>query len=394
MSLFESLPYEMEDPVFALADSFRVDERQDKVNLGVGVYYNEEGNFCEMEAVSLAARDCKYKRRYQPIDGDGEFVELVQSLLLGENVYSKHSGSLYGAQTLGGTGALRSGANFLKEHLDAPVYIPDTTWGNHLKIFGATGANIIRYPYLKKDSREIEWEGMQTALLSAPKGSVVILHACCHNPSGVDLTTAMWDRMGDIVLERNLLPFFDIAYQGFAQDIESDTYSIRCFLDMGIEFLVAYSCSKNFGLYGERVGMLTAVIKDGDMKNRFKNNLKKIIRTTYSSPPRHGAHLVKTILASKDLRDIWQKELTLMRQRIVDMRYMLADLLENKGVLFKEIKCHNGFFSQLPLSSDAIDRLRHEDAIYMLDNGRINFAGLNLNNINCVAEALAKEWRI
>jgi aromatic-amino-acid transaminase len=394
-TLFSAVELAPADPILGLNEAFNADTRTNKVNLGVGVYLGEDGKIPLLESVRLAeaARlQTPSARGYLPIDGIAAYDQSVQKLLFGENATLISQGRLVTAQALGGTGALTLGADLLKRLLpQATVYISDPSWENHRALFEAAGFTVASYPYYDAPTHGLNFAGMCAALQNAAPNSIVVLHACCHNPTGVDPTPDQWKKIVALVTERRLVPFIDLAYQGFADGIEADGAAVRAFATSGAEFFVASSFSKSFSLYGERVGALTIVTRSADESKRVLSQLKRVIRTNYSNPPTHGGALVAAVLGSAELRARWETELGAMRARIKEMREALVDLLEKRvpGRDFSFVRKQRGMFSYSGLSAAQVERLRNEYGIYALTTGRICVAALNRKNVETVANAIA-----
>lgn len=394
-SLFSEIPLAPKDPILGVTEQFVADTRPGKVNLGVGVYYDENGKLPLLTSVAraedaLAASHAS--RGYLPIDGINTYNKAVQSLLFGTDSKAIADGRCITAQSLGGTGALKLGADLIRWFApDRAVYISDPSWENHRALFEAAGFAVQQYPYYDSKSGELDFNGMLASLESAPEGSIVVLHACCHNPTGVDLTPDQWDRVIDVVQGRNHLPFLDIAYQGFGDGIDSDAAAVRRFVAAGRPLLVASSFSKSFSYYGERIGALTAVLSDRDEAQRVLSQLKRVIRTNYSNPPTHGGTVVSHILNTPTLRSEWEAELAAMRGRIRRMRSELAERLKAAGASrdFSFVTRQRGMFSYTGLTAAQVDRLREDHAIYAVSSGRICVAALNDGNIDRVARAIA-----
>jgi aromatic-amino-acid transaminase len=365
------------------------------VNLGVGVYYNDEGKIPLLRAVKEAERirvEAAQPRGYLPIEGIAAYDAAVQSLLFGAQSPLLSSGRLVTAQALGGTGALKIGADFLARfNAGAKVLISDPSWENHRALFESAGFTVESYPYYDPATRGVRFAAMLAALRAAAPGTIVVLHACCHNPTGVDLTEAQWRDVVAAVRERSLLPFLDIAYQGFGDGIDPDGAAVRLFADSGVPFFVSSSFSKSFSLYGERVGALTIVTADKDEATRVLSQLKRVIRTNYSNPPTHGASLVAAVLTTPALRQMWEAELAEMRERIKAMRQKLVDGLKARGVAgdFSFILQQRGMFSYSGLNADQVARLQSQFGVYAVSSGRICVAALNSRNIEQTCEAIA-----
>lgn len=396
VSIFSSVSLAPSDPILGVTDAWRDDPRSLKVNLGVGVYYDENGQRTLPEAVSRAEDRLVAQHRargYIPIDGLPDYNRLTQSLLFGSDSALCAEGRVVTAQTLGGTGALRTGADFLKATLPvAKVAISRPSWPNHHVLFEAAGFSIAEYPYYDPVTRDVDFDAMLGAMKALEPDIVVVLHACCHNPTGADLNPQQWQQLAQVLRERRLVPFVDLAYQGFDRGITEDAIGIRVLLDAGIEtVLVANSYSKSFSLYGERVGALSLVCADADEAKRVRSQVKQTIRATYSNPPTHGAALVATILADAELRTLWESELTTMRERIKSVRTGLVErLIAAGGADFAFINQQTGMFSYSGLNKAQVARLRDEFAIYAVDSGRICVAALNASNLDHVADAIVR----
>jgi aromatic-amino-acid transaminase len=394
-SPFSSVDLAPRDPILGLTEAFAADSRTNKVNLGVGVYCNDEGKIPLLKAVKEAERlrlEAAQPRGYLPIEGIAAYDTAVQSMLFGAQSLLLASGRLVTAQALGGTGALKIGADFLARfNVGAKVLISDPSWENHRALFESAGFKVEAYPYYDPATRGVRFEAMLGALREAPAGTVVVLHACCHNPTGVDLTETQWHDIVAAVRERRLLPFLDIAYQGFGDGIEPDGAAVRLFAEAGVPFFVASSFSKSFSLYGERVGALTIVTSDKDEATRVMSQLKRVIRTNYSNPPTHGASLVAAVLTTPALRQMWETELAEMRERIKAMRGALVDGLKARGVAgdFSFILKQRGMFSYSGLSAEQVARLQKEFGVYAVSSGRICVAALNSRNVQHTCDAIA-----
>lgn len=390
-SLFEDLPIAPPDPIFDLTDRFKRDPNPRKVNLGVGVYQNEQGQTPFLEVVEKARVMVNQKiplAGYQPIDGNASYNRLVGGLIFGEPI---NSGSqCVCVQTPGGTGALRVGAEFYRHYLGASVaWVSKPTWVNHGKILEAAGLKVEEYPYLGSDGLTLDFELMKTALRRMPARSVVLLHACCHNPTGVDLTLDQWREVLEIVREGGLLPFFDFAYQGFASGIDEDAAPVRMFAAEGVEFIAAYSLSKNFSMYGERLGALAVATGSAERAERVLADVKATIRAMYSNPPTYSSKLVVAILEDTALRAEWEANVTAMRDRIKKMRHRLVNGLAARGINLPHILGQNGMFSFSGLGASHAEKLEREHSVYMVKSGRICVAALNEGNIEYVCDAVA-----
>ena len=396
MSLFSAVEMAPRDPILGLNEAFNADTRTDKVNLGVGVYCNEEGRIPLLRAVIEAEtiRAAEHASRgYLPIDGIQAYDQAVQKLLFGADSALLAAGRGITTQAVGGTGALKIGADFLKQlQPDAVVAISDPSWENHRALFEAAGFPVQNYRYYDAVSHDVNRAGMLEDLNALPTGSIVVLHACCHNPTGVDLTPADWQNVLEVVKAKGLIPFLDMAYQGFGDGIAEDAAAVRLFADSGLSFFVSSSFSKSFSIYGERVGALSIVTQSKDESARVLSQVKRVIRTNYSNPPTHGASIVAAVLNSPDLRAKWEAELAEMRERISGMRRQMVELLAKKapGHDFSFVARQRGMFSYSGLTAEQVGRLRTEFGIYALDTGRICVATLNQRNIEGVTDAIVK----
>jgi aromatic-amino-acid transaminase len=384
------------DPILGLNEAFGADTRPDKVNLGVGVYYDDAGKIPLLAAVRQAETQrtaAAPARGYLPIDGIVQYNLAVQTLLFGPSSPLIADKRVATVQALGGTGALKVGADLLKRFVpDAKIWISDPSWENHRALFEGAGFEVETYPYYDAESHGVRFDAMLATLQGLPERSIVVLHACCHNPTGVDLTDGQWVKVVDACKARGLIPFLDIAYQGFGDGIDADAAAVRRFAGAGIDFLVSSSFSKSFSLYGERVGALSFVAQDKDEAGRVLSQLKRVVRTNYSNPPTHGGSVVATVLNSPELRAQWEQELAGMRERIRAMRVGLVERLAARGVKrdFTFVTKQRGMFSYSGLTSAQVDRLREEFGIYAVSTGRICLAALNSRNIDAVADAIAK----
>ncbi len=395
-ALFASVEMAPRDPILGLNEQFNADPNPAKVNLGVGVYYDENGKLPLLKCVAAAEAQiaaAPKARGYLPIDGIAAYDKAVQGLVFGEAAAA--SGRIATVQGLGGTGGLKIGADFLKRlSPDAKVLISDPSWENHRALFTNAGFKVESYPYYdaaKRDRGGIDIDGLLTALNGAPAGTIVVLHACCHNPTGYDLDANQWQQVIATVQARKLVPFLDMAYQGFGQGIAEDGAVVQQFLSSGLDFFVSTSFSKSFSLYGERVGALSVVCASKDEAARVLSQLKIVIRTNYSNPPTHGATVVATVLTTPALRAQWEEELAGMRQRIKAMRVALVARLQAAGVKgdLSYITTQQGMFSYSGLNAGQMQRLRSEFGIYGVDSGRICVAALNEHNLDAVAKAIA-----
>lgn len=388
------------DPILGLTEKYLADPRSNKVNLGVGVYNDDQGRLPVLKAVQQVEQALvreQSPRGYLPIDGLPAYTAATRKLLFGAGSAVLEAGRVATVQTIGGSGALRVGADLLKQVLGdkATLAISNPSWGNHHAVFRTAGFQLIDYRYYDAPTRGLDFAGMLEDLGKLQPGTVVLLHACCHNPTGVDLDAAQWAQVVALLKERNLLPFVDMAYQGFDKGIDADATAVRLLADSGIEnFVVANSYSKSFSLYGERVGALSFVGADRDEAARLRSKLKQTIRANYSSPAAHGAKLVAGVLDSVELRALWEQELREMRERIHAMRAGFVDKLTALGAPdFGFINQQAGMFSYSGLSKQQVDRLREEHAIYALSSGRICVAALTTGNLDYVARAVAEVCR-
>jgi aromatic-amino-acid transaminase len=399
MSLFDAVEMAPRDPILGLNEQFGSDARPNKVNLGVGVYTDEHGKLPLLQCVAAAEKqlmEAPKPRGYLPIDGIAAYDKAVQALVFGADSDAVTSGRVATVQALGGTGGLKVGADFLKRvNPGAKVLISDPSWENHRALFTNAGFTVETYPYYDAATRGVNFPAMLAALNAAPAGTVVVLHACCHNPTGADLTPGQWDQVVEAVKARGLVAFLDMAYQGFGDGIAEDGAAVRRFLASGQDFFVATSFSKSFSLYGERVGALSVVCESKDEAARVLSQLKIVIRTNYSNPPTHGAQVVATVLTTPALRALWEQELAGMRQRIKAMREALKARLEAAGVPgdLGYITRQKGMFSYSGMSAAQMQRLRSEFGIYGVDSGRICVAALNEHNLDAVASAIAQVMR-
>ena len=394
-SLFSSVEMAPKDPILGLTETFLADQRPEKVNLGVGVYYDDQGKLPLLRAVKQAeeARVAKgLPRGYQPIDGPAAYNKAVQALLFGANSPVLASGRVVTIDALGGTGGLRVGAEYLRRLCpDSRVAISDPTWENHRGVFESAGSTVQSYTYYDPQSHGLDFGGMVQSLKGMPERTIVLLHACCHNPTGVDLNLQQWEQVVALCKAKQFIPFLDLAYQGFGDGIDQDAAAVRLFAQSEMPFLVASSFSKSFSLYGERVGALSLVTSHADEAARVLSQIKRVIRTNYSNPPTHGGGIVSDVLNSTELRALWEQELGEMRDRIRQMRTAFTEKLKALGTKqdFSFVTKQRGMFSFSGLSAQQVDRLREEHAIYAISTGRICVAALNSNNIDRVVRAVA-----
>jgi aromatic-amino-acid transaminase len=394
--LFSSVELAPKDPIFGISEAYVADTRAEKVNLGVGVYYDENGKLPLLQAVkeAEAARVALAPARgYLPMEGIALYNQSVQGLLFGKDSAIVTEGRAATFETLGGTGGLKVGADFLKRLLpNAEVMISDPSWENHRALFESAGFKVGNYAYYDAASHGVNFAGMMKSLETAAPGTIFVLHACCHNPTGVDLTSDQWAQVVSIIKTRGLTAFLDMAYQGFGDGIAEDATALNLFSNSGMSFFVSSSFSKSFSFYGERVGALTVVTQNREETNRVASQIKRVIRTNYSNPPTHGASVVAAVLSTPTLRLLWENELGGMRTRIKAMRVGLVDGLKAKGVArdFSFVARQRGMFSYSGLTAPQVELLRGEYGIYTINTGRICVAALNNKNLDYVVSAIAK----
>lgn len=395
--MFQHIPPYAGDPILSLMEQFNADPRQGKVNLSIGLYYNEDSIVPQLDTIIEAQKRIEplqsKTKLYLPMEGFKPYREAIQALLFGTNSPAVQSGRAVTIQTLGGSGALKVGADFLKNYFpNSEVWVSQPTWDNHVAIFNGAGFKTHFYPYFDAQTGGVNFEGMLSALKQLPEQSIVLLHPCCHNPTGADLNPAQWDQVIEVLKAGNLIPFLDIAYQGFGDGMEQDAYAIRAMDQAGLNFIVSNSFSKIFSLYGERVGGLTFVCDDVEAAQATFGQLKATVRRIYSSPPTTGAWLVDQVLNDAELNQQWQGEVQHMRERIIKMRQILRDEL-TKALPdrdFNYLVEQKGMFSYTGLTGEQVDTLREDYAIYLVRSGRICVAGLNMNNVYVVAKAVAE----
>ena len=395
MSFFANVELVPGDPILGLTEAYNADSRPTKVNLGVGIYYDESGRIPLLRAVKQIEQQLANEakpRGYLPIDGLPAYTQATRELVFGKDSPLLAAGRVATSQTIGGSGALRVGADLLHKLLPhSTIAISNPSWENHRAVFGAAGFEVVEYSYFDPTTHGVDFDAMVADLNALQPGTVVLLHACCHNPTGADLTVAQWKQVAALLKERQLFPFIDMAYQGFDKGIEEDGAAVRIIAEAGIDsFVVANSYSKSFSLYGEHVGALSVVAPDANAAKAVQSQVKRIIRTIYSSPSTHGAALVAGVLNSPELRQLWEQELTEMRERIHALRHGLVDKLVAAGAPeFAFINDQAGMFSYSGLSRPQVDRLRDEYGIYAVGTGRICVAALNQGNLEYVAKAVA-----
>jgi aromatic-amino-acid transaminase len=388
------------DPILSLMETFKADPRADKVNLSIGLYYDAAGVVPQLGAVAEAEKRLAGQPHqaslYLPMEGLGSYRQAIQTLLFGAGHPAVEGGRVATVQTVGGSGALKVGADFLKRYFpESQVWVSDPTWDNHRAIFEGAGFKVNTYPYFDQQSRGLNFDGMLATLQTLPANSIVLLHPCCHNPTGVDLSQAQWQQVIEVVKARSLIPFLDIAYQGFGEGLVDDAYAIREVARAGVPCLVSNSFSKIFSLYGERVGGLSVVCDDVDSAQSVLGQLKATVRRNYSSPPNFGAQLVAAVLGDAGLNAQWEAEVEQMRLRILEMRQGLVDALGAllPGQDFQFFLRQRGMFSYTGFSVEQVRRLRDEFGVYLIDSGRVCMAGLRPDNLQQVAKAFAAVQR-
>lgn len=385
MSHFEKVEKFPDDPIFSLPLLFQKDTHLNKVNLGIGVYRDEENMPYVFQSVQQAEKvlfEKKCNKEYLPIEGNRQFLTRIEEL-----VFETRFTNLVSFQTVGGTSALYIGGKFLSYNKLRNIYLPEETWPNHQLIFQHAGCELKSYPYYDVNTHSVNFTGILQAVEKMPPQSVMLLHACCHNPTGMDLTFDQLKELSKALKRKKIVPFFDLAYHGLGSSLHDDVKGVQQFFDDGHEMLIAYSCAKNFGLYGERVGALIVVGEDEKILQNVNSQIKQLIRSSYSNPPIHGASIVVTLLENAQLRTLWEKELYVMRERLMRMRVALAERTQGH---FSFLKNQNGMFSYTGLNLEQVTKLRQEFGIYLVSNGRINVAGLNETNLDYVAQSLLK----
>lgn len=394
MATFDDVEFYPGDPIFGLTNMFNADDREQKVNLGVGIYLDEMGRLPLPQAVGVAEKRLAEQgapHGYIPMGGLPSFIPADQELVFGADAAVVAEGRIATVQTLGGSGALKEAADFLHILMDANVVaLSDPSWANHAAIFGGAGYDVVRYRYYDAANHRVDVDGMLADIRALQPGTVVVLHACCHNPTGYDLGAEQWVRVAEAVEQAGAIAFLDMAYQGFSRGLDEDRVAVDTFVASGQRFFVGNSFSKNFGLYGERIGGLSLVCRDADEARRVSSQLCKVVRANYSCPPAHGAQIVTTVLADAELRASWEAELAAMRDRIRAVREALTAGLHEAGVTDMDfVLDQNGMFSYSGLSAEQMQRLRTEHGVYGTDEGRICVAGLNEDNVGYVAKAIA-----
>lgn len=394
-SLFANVELAPNDPILGVTEAFHADQNPNKVNLGVGVYTDDEGRVPVLECVRRAEEQiaaAAAPRNYLPIDGIKAYDRAVQEVLFGADNPAFKEGRVVTVQALGGTGGLKIGADLLRRvNPGADVWISDPSWENHRALFDYAGYKVHTYPYYDAETHGVRFDAMLETLETIPSGSVVLLHACCHNPTGVDLKEAQWEAVIEAVNRRDLVPFLDIAYQGFADGLDQDAIAVRRFSNACATVFVSSSFSKSLSLYGERVGALSIVTQDASEVNRVLSQVKRVIRTNYSSPPTHGGQAAATVLTTPELRTLWEAELGQMRERIKTMRRQLVEKIRaiRADFDFSFVIEQRGMFSYSGLTPEQVRRLREEYSIYTIDSGRICVAALSSRNVDYVAKAVA-----
>jgi len=392
--MFESLNPVAMDPILGLMAAFRADARTNKIDLGVGVYMNDRGHTPVMTSVKEAETQLmqlETTKAYQGIAGDPDYNQRILELLFGADHSILNAGRIKSIQAPGGSGALRVGAEVIQRaRPDAKLWVGVPTWPNHIPLLGSAGFEIKEYPYYNRDSHQVETDAMMETLRQVPAGDMVLLHGCCHNPTGADLTHEQWDLIADLALERGFVPFIDTAYQGLGDGLEEDAYGLRMMAERLPELVIASSCSKNFGLYRERTGSITFIAETPEQADIVAAQAMSVARQIYSMPPAHGALLVSLILGDQQLRANWEAELTEVRERIQSMRSLLADSIQNNaaGIDFSHIKQQTGMFSFLGLNTAQLDQLREEYGVYIVSSSRVNLAGINSSNIDYLGSSI------
>ena len=395
-SLLAGVQMAPRDPILGLTEAYNADKNPKKVNLGVGVYTGDDGKVPLLECVRRAERQLVEQpvaRNYLPIDGLAAYDKAVQSLVFGADSPALKEGHIVTVQTLGGTGGLRVGADFLRRTAPkAELWISDPSWENHRAVFENAGFKVNTYPYYDAQTRGVNFDGMLAVLKTMPPGDIVLLHACCHNPTGVDLSEAQWAAVAETMRARGLVPFLDIAYQGFGDGIDADGSAVRQFAKTGMPLFVANSFSKSFSLYGERVGSLNVVAGTSEEGARVLSQIKRVVRANYSSPPTHGSKIVAAVLTTPELRTLWEQELGHMRERIKDMRKLLVEKIHARvpDADFSFVTRQRGMFSYSGLTKEQVIRMREEFAVYAIESGRICVAALNTKNVDYSANAIAR----
>jgi aromatic-amino-acid transaminase len=393
--LFSHVPPFAGDPILTLNEEFQRDTRTGKINLSIGIYFDDAGKVPVLRAVRRAESivvERNGPKPYLPVEGAANFRSAVQALLFGDKHDAVLSGRVATLQSVGSSGALTIGARVIKRFFpDSDVLVSDPTWGNHRAMFGGAGFALRAYPYFDADTGGVRFTEMCAALRSAPPRTVVLLHACCHNPTGADLTRDQWNELIPLLRDGDLIPYLDLAYQGFAESVDADAYPVRAMAAAGLSFFVTNSFSKSMSLYGERCGAISAVCSTANEAGNMLGQMKSVVHQNYSSPPTHGSQIVTTVLSDAQLRNEWITELAAMKQRMLDMRRALSDGLASLAPSYDATYLHaqRGMFSYTGLAEAQIERLRAEHGLYMLPSGRICVAGLNTANVHAAAAAIA-----
>ncbi|RQN35210.1 amino acid aminotransferase [Paraburkholderia tropica] len=394
--MFEHIDAYPGDPILSLNENFQKDPRQNKVNLSIGIYFDDDGRLPVMRAVHAAEAAILNEpgpKPYLPMAGFAQYRDAVQALVFGAECPSRAAARIATVQTLGGSGALKVGADFIKRYFpQSQVWVSDPTWENHRFIFERAGFEVNTYPYYDEATGGLKFDAMLSAIDALPAKSVVLLHACCHNPTGVDLNDAQWVQLIDVLQKRDLLPFVDMAYQGFGAGLDADAFAVRELGRRGVPALVANSFSKNFSLYGERCGGLHVICEDAAAADRVLGQLTSAVRSNYSNPPTHGAKIVTRVLSTPELKQSWETELAAMCERIARMRVKIHDGLKAhvSGEALERYVKQRGMFTYTGLSAEQVDRLKEEFGVYILRSGRMCVAGLNEKNVSVVVDAVGK----
>lgn len=383
------------DPILSLNEAFQKDPRKDKINLSIGIYFDDDGRIPMLDSVrkaELAVVADAGARPYLPMEGAANFREAVQVLLFGAEHPARKEGRIVTIQSVGSSGGLKVGADFIKRYFpESSIYVSDPTWDNHRAVFEGSGIEVKTYPYYDAATGGVRFADMLAAIRALPAKSVVLLHACCHNPTGVDLTPLQWDELIPVLKERELLPFLDLAYQGYGDGLDEDAFAVRAMLDAGLSFFIANSFSKSMSLYGERCGALSVVCPDAAQAQLVLGQLKFMIRRNYSNPPLHGGQVVAKVLSDPQLRSLWEGEVSEMRLRIHAMRNALYEVLAAKlpNGNFDYFLTQRGMFSYTGMTPEQVERLKSEFGVYILRSGRMCVAGLNTKNVEATAQAFA-----
>ena len=395
-SLLSAVPLAPRDPILGITELFNADTNPARVNLGVGVYCDDTGKLPVLECVRAAEQQLVQTaspRGYLPIDGLPAYDKAVQELVFGAGSAARKENRIVTVQALGGTGGLKLGADFLHRiSPSAQVWISDPSWENHRALFEGAGFTVNNYPYYDAPTHGLNFKGMLDAMNAMPAGAIVVLHACCHNPTGVDMNAGQWTQVIDTVKARGLTPFLDLAYQGFGEGIDADAGAVRRFADAGGPVFVSSSFSKSLSLYGERIGALSVIAGSADEAQRVLSQLKRTVRTNYSNPPTHGGKVAAAVLTTPELRTMWERELGGMRDRIRDMRRQFVEKLRARAPRhdFGFVMQQRGMFSYSGLTKNQVTRLREQYSVYALDTGRICVAALNTGNIDYVVDSIAR----